>query len=258
MAKRHSAKFRQKMILNCVAPNIMPLTYLEYPLNTITRSKHLKYAEKTVYAALYTLFSFNSKIQYQPQELAKVLNPQANSSAVVTRTIKKLAKMKLLEVISVYDPSNKRRKRPVGYVLKNTGVTKPAVNQKVIQQAKLKRKHEIKITTQKQKKIVQTAKSVIAYFNRKMHKKWQWSTYLSQIKYLLLKGYTKQDLLTAIDKMYQVWPKGTKMHAFVQPSTIFHKTKFDGYLNHVTPQDNANPLTQKTDYEKERKEFGLQ
>ena len=46
----------------------------------------------------------------------------------------------------------------------------------------------------------------------------------------LMEGYTKEDLLAVVDYKCEEWGDNDKMRKYIQPSTLFAKTKFEGYL----------------------------
>lgn len=47
----------------------------------------------------------------------------------------------------------------------------------------------------------------------------------------LKQGYTIQDILNVIDVKSQQWSRNKKMNKYLRPSTLFRKSKFEGYLN---------------------------
>lgn len=46
-------------------------------------------------------------------------------------------------------------------------------------------------------------------------------------------GYTKQELFSLIAHKVKEW-KGTKMERYIRPSTLFKKSKIDGYINEIS------------------------
>lgn len=52
----------------------------------------------------------------------------------------------------------------------------------------------------------------------------------------LNEGYTIQDILNVIDIKSQQWSRNKKMSKYLRPSTLFRKSKFEGYLNEYKEQ----------------------
>lgn len=50
-------------------------------------------------------------------------------------------------------------------------------------------------------------------------------------KLIVEEGYTEQDLITVIDNKADSWVGDPKMDRYMQPSTLFRASKFEGYLN---------------------------
>lgn len=51
-------------------------------------------------------------------------------------------------------------------------------------------------------------------------------------------GYTKHDLFSVIEHKVREW-KGTKMQRYLRPSTLFQKSKIDGYINELSINRNG-------------------
>lgn len=71
---------------------------------------------------------------------------------------------------------------------------------------------------------------------------------------LLSRNYTKQDMLTVIDKKYEEW-KGTEYEKYLRPSTLFGN-KFDEYLNQIPAKPKNAPLTKFHNFEQHSYDFG--
>lgn len=75
--------------------------------------------------------------------------------------------------------------------------------------------------------------NVIAYLNKKSGKHFRdTETNRKLIRSRLNEGFSKDDIKTAIDHVVAGW-KGTEMERYIQPSTIFRASKFEGYVNSV-------------------------
>lgn len=75
--------------------------------------------------------------------------------------------------------------------------------------------------------------NVIAYLNKKSGKHFKdTETNRKVIRSRLNEGFSKDDIKTAIDHVVAGW-KGTEMERYIQPSTIFRASKFEGYVNAV-------------------------
>ena len=75
--------------------------------------------------------------------------------------------------------------------------------------------------------------NVIAYLNKKSGKHFKdTETNRKLIRSRLSEGFSKDDIKTAIDHVVAGW-KGTEMERYIQPSTIFRASKFEGYVNSV-------------------------
>lgn len=75
--------------------------------------------------------------------------------------------------------------------------------------------------------------NVIAYLNKKSGKHFKdTETNRKLIRSRLNEGFSKDDIKTAIDHVVAGW-KGTEMERYIQPSTIFRASKFEGYVNAV-------------------------
>lgn len=77
-------------------------------------------------------------------------------------------------------------------------------------------------------------KAVLDYLNEKTGKHYRLGkTVTETMRARLSEGYDIEDFYRAIDNMCVCW-KDTKWERFLQPSTLFRPSKFDGYVN-ATP-----------------------
>lgn len=79
--------------------------------------------------------------------------------------------------------------------------------------------------------------SVIDYLNQKTGKHFRHTptnkrTIMARVK----EGATEQDMRLVIDNQCQAWLNNPKMNKFLQPSTLFRASKFEGYLNQLPVQ----------------------
>lgn len=103
--------------------------------------------------------------------------------------------------------------------------------------------------TQKEKKNAygNTVKEIIDYFNDTTGKNYKSDAHetVRRIIALLKENYTIQDFKYVIDVKHSEWKNDPDMSKYIQPSTLFKKTKFDEYLNQVkvkTVEDCDNAL----------------
>jgi uncharacterized phage protein (TIGR02220 family) len=77
------------------------------------------------------------------------------------------------------------------------------------------------------------AESVVAYLNERTGKRFRADSEstVSLIGARAAEGYTLDDFKRVIDNRAAEWMGDAKMERFLQPSTLFRKTKFEGYLN---------------------------
>lgn len=92
------------------------------------------------------------------------------------------------------------------------------------------------------------SKEIIAYLNEKAGKNFKPNTRATQrlISARLNEGFTVDDFKTVIDNKVAEWKGDAKMDQYLQPSTLFAPSHFDGYLN----QKAAKPSTGSYDYER--------
>jgi len=87
-------------------------------------------------------------------------------------------------------------------------------------------------TKENNKECVVLAKSILNSLNIKANKNYrETDTNLSFILERMKEGYQPTDFEKAIDNQVAEWLNDTKMNKFLRPSTLFQKSKFDGYVN---------------------------
>lgn len=255
--KKMPAQKRYQLLMDCVAPKVIPLTNLQYPLNSITRGNKFNYNEKLVYAELYTLFNVSNKIQCNRSTLARALSSTKNLSRFVTSAVQKLVKLNLLEVIPVKDSQNKQRKTPIGFVLKNKGLTTPTVSHHMIQKQNHVDQKEKRVNSLQNKLTKQKVSKVLNYFHRLTGKRYftkGWN--LHHIGARLKDGFTVRDLELIIKDRYEDWNNNPKMHKFVRPKTLFPSvSRCEKYYNDML--DNKN-MRKKQQEKKEEDNYGYQ
>ena len=102
------------------------------------------------------------------------------------------------------------------------------------------------------------AQQVLDYLNEKAET--HFKPVESNLKFIKarLKDYTESDLKAVIDKKTAEW-KGTQMQMYLRPETLFNATKFESYINGLTPiKEQAKgyePFLSKVYTEQERAEL---
>ena len=78
------------------------------------------------------------------------------------------------------------------------------------------------------------AEQVLYYLNEKAET--HFKPVESNLKFIKarLKDYTESDLKAVVDKKTAEW-KGTQMQMYLRPETLFNATKFESYINGLTP-----------------------
>lgn len=94
---------------------------------------------------------------------------------------------------------------------------------------------ENKITTLEKyrNKFMEDVKFVLAHLNDKTGKQYRWQSKDNQILLTarLKEGYTKEDLCKVVDNMCERWMGDEKMEQYLRPTTLFCRSKVEGYLN---------------------------
>ena len=82
-------------------------------------------------------------------------------------------------------------------------------------------------------KYIDNIKKVLEYFNSKTGKQYRWQSKDNQVLITarFKEGYTKEDLCKVIDNMSERWLGDEKMEQFLRPTTLFCRSKVEGYLN---------------------------
>ena len=97
------------------------------------------------------------------------------------------------------------------------------------------------------------AEQVLDYLNEKAET--HFKPVESNLKFIRarLKDYTESDLKAVVDKKTAEW-KGTQMQMYLRPETLFNATKFESYINGLTPikeQAKGNEPFKSKDYTKQ-------
>ena len=97
------------------------------------------------------------------------------------------------------------------------------------------------------------AEQVLDYLNEKAET--HFKPVESNLKFIKarLKDYTESDLKAVVDKKTAEW-KGTQMQMYLRPETLFNATKFESYINGLTPikeQAKGNEPFKSRDYTKQ-------
>ncbi|MCF6161964.1 phage replisome organizer N-terminal domain-containing protein [Furfurilactobacillus milii] len=82
--------------------------------------------------------------------------------------------------------------------------------------------------------------SVIDYLNEKTGKRFKHTaTNKTVIMARHKEGYTADDMRKVIDSKTAEWLRDVKMNKFLQPSTLFRASKFEGYVNNIPAQEQS-------------------
>jgi uncharacterized phage protein (TIGR02220 family) len=97
-----------------------------------------------------------------------------------------------------------------------------------------KEKEKRRERDRERKRVVAVSASVIKYLNDRANKNYrQTDTNKEPILARLKEGYVLEDFHKAIDNQVREWGSDEKMNKFLRPSTLFQKSKFDGYVNNT-------------------------
>ena len=95
-----------------------------------------------------------------------------------------------------------------------------------------KRRERDREEKKKKREMVVVAKNALEYLNSKADKSFkETDTNLSFILERIKEGYELIDFKKAVDNQVSEWLGDDKMNKFLRPSTLFQKSKFDGYVN---------------------------
>ncbi|GKT04439.1 phage replisome organizer N-terminal domain-containing protein [Furfurilactobacillus entadae] len=85
--------------------------------------------------------------------------------------------------------------------------------------------------------------SVIDYLNEKTGKHFKHTAANKTVIMARHKeGYTADDMRKVIDNKTAEWLKDAKMNKFLQPSTLFRASKFEGYVNNIPVQEQSSKM----------------
>jgi len=95
-----------------------------------------------------------------------------------------------------------------------------------------KRRERDREEKRKRRESVRMANSVINYLNEKGNKNYKdTDTNREPILARMEEGYVFDDFKKAVDNQVVEWGKDETMNKYLRPSTLFQKSKFDGYVN---------------------------
>jgi uncharacterized phage protein (TIGR02220 family) len=95
-----------------------------------------------------------------------------------------------------------------------------------------KRRERDREEKRKKRERLVIAKNALEYLNSKAGKNFKdTETNLSFILERMKEGYELTDFQKAVDNQVTEWKGDEKMNKFLRPSTLFQKSKFDGYVN---------------------------
>lgn len=116
--------------------------------------------------------------------------------------------------------------------------------------------YEVKIPTRKKQSLTkdqvkEISQDVVSYLNKMTGKNFRPFTNetMDLIRGLSNRGFTKIDMVHAIDNMVLQWGDDPKMKVYLRPSTLFRASKFENYLNTKAPgQEAADAFKDLEDY----------
>jgi uncharacterized phage protein (TIGR02220 family) len=95
-----------------------------------------------------------------------------------------------------------------------------------------KRRERDREEKKKKREQLVVAKNALEYLNSEAGKNFKdTETNLSFILDRIKEGYEFKDFKKAVDNQVAEWVNDDKMNKFLRPSTLFQKSKFDGYVN---------------------------
>jgi uncharacterized phage protein (TIGR02220 family) len=104
-----------------------------------------------------------------------------------------------------------------------------------------KRRERDREEKRKKRERLLLAKNALEYLNSKAGKNFKdTDTNLSFILERMKEGYELTDFKKAVDNQVSEWKADDKMNKFLRPSTIFQKSKFDGYVNNNSARKPSN------------------
>lgn len=113
--------------------------------------------------------------------------------------------------------SNRRRSQHVLDILESSGELKSAQE----------------LTKKETNKYLDTVRDVLSHLNSLSGKQYRWQSKDNQLLVTarLKEGYTKDDLFKVIDNQCERWLGDETMEPYLRPTTLFRRSKIEGYLN---------------------------
>jgi uncharacterized phage protein (TIGR02220 family) len=106
------------------------------------------------------------------------------------------------------------------------------ISETIMSDALEKRRERDREEKRKKREMAVVAKKALEYLNSKAGKNFkETETNLSPILERIKEGYKPTDFKSAIDNQIREWLHDEKMSKFLRPTTLFRKSKFDGYVN---------------------------
>jgi uncharacterized phage protein (TIGR02220 family) len=104
-----------------------------------------------------------------------------------------------------------------------------------------KRRERDREEKRKKRERLVVAKNALDYLNNKANKNFkETDTNLSFILERMKEGFELNDFKKAVDNQVSEWKADDKMNKFLRPSTLFQKSKFDGYVNNNSARKPTN------------------
>ena len=85
-------------------------------------------------------------------------------------------------------------------------------------------------------KDMQDIEIIISYLNEKAGKRFRLVDKNRSLVEARLKNYSPQDIKRVIDFKCNEWTGDPKMEKYLRPDTLFRKSNFDGYYDHLEPE----------------------
>jgi uncharacterized phage protein (TIGR02220 family) len=165
--------------------------------------------------------------KYNPADIAFFLSEKPE---VIDKTLKRAIEIGLFvkegeetlfcpKLVNGYSDewSNRRRSQHVLDILESSGELRSAQE----------------LTKKETSQYIETVKEVLAHLNNLTGKQYRWQSKDNQllITARLKEGYTKEMLLKVIENQCERWLGDEKMEQYLRPTTIFCRSKIEGYLN---------------------------
>lgn len=228
------------------ARNIKPGFFVNEEVGSLSMTGRI------LFIGLWCMADLNGFLEYRPQKLKASIFPydslnlikfleEVSSKGLITIWCDKDKNCHFIEI-----PNFKEHQSP------HPGEKKSNIKEIVRQNINLIKLHEIKFNFRlmlgKRKEErgnsndeIDIPNMVISYLNEKALKRFKITdANLEGIKVRIKEGYHLDDFKQAIDNQVNEWLHDTKMNKYLRPSTLFQKSKFDGYVNNTKSKSNDN------------------